>query len=1350
MDENKWYLERLGRWAELIPLKEGENIFGRAIGSDIHTISSFASRKHCILTLRENLLGIEDLNSLNGTFVNGEVVKDASCEVKLWDIIAIGGNMDLTDARNHQEAYVFKVKRGSMEPPRIDPDPVIIDCDAIDDENKYSLHILSQMADDVQEIHTSQAQEEMDLSVVEPPKSISPAVIDLISDDDEDEVETNVDQWLSKLSQSQHKEVLVKTKKTSSDYGYKLKDAMVVLSPLRMPSSPKDHEKVSEEEDVEMLETSAPVLQLECEDEVDKVEEKQEAVPEKPKIKAKTVEKEHDASKESKDREDSNRGRKRRRHKTNRDKEESKDKYKEQSRDMEKEESRKTEKEKRLKIDLFDFPKKHVSEKKEDPTLKEKQKETTMPKEAKKCEPSTSSAGNKEELLRKRNAVMRRLPEIIEAPVKPRKRAHLRGFCASEMGKSTKKVSLKTVRNQFVTQTTRADVRAIVRTKEIKEIRKEKLKEVTASKVTIGAEKAIMTSAPAKIKLTTENRGNFLTEALPKRPIPSRRKSFDASMEALEKSNKLPLRMVLRRKSVDCRVDVDYTPSVESWSAELVSQIPTPSPLRHNVYSREKKRIAHNLQPKEVVLPEIPPFVPLLPFKPQEVEKTTKISFAEPLVEIFEFCPSPTCADEPEDDVCHTVADVINEVTKWNPEWLYDPSCQRINKSKALSQPLKSVTNTFNSYSSYITTIVPLMLLDLWAVLVNENFLHKAKEKILLQFESCSQEDQKFIIQASMIPVSRPCSLRVGDLVKALYQTPQSHTHFMYVRYVDANASRILFESGFCFFSEAHEQKVLISIHKVANILNYCRAFDRLFKLQHSPMCNMILDPNRMERDLYQLKEAFSYCGQESLNGEQMKALEEVYTQCMNPRGTINLIQGPPGTGKTRVVVNLVVQLLLHKPQKLFSDLKILICAQSNAAVNLLTQKLGSLRDLMSENEKRKMRIVRFGVEEKMDYAAQHYSLETLANCYKRSLIKTRKDQNCVKTYEGKIKNMEIEVKRMEVTNPFSKTPGREAKIAYLQRKINEMRKFLAGEEFGMTFINESMLANANVVCTTLSSCCNLLKYGVESFDICIVDEATDTTEPNTLAPLQFGVSSLVLVGDPLQLPATVLSPEAKQHGLSRSLFQRLSTIDSIPIKHLTEQYRMHPEICQFPNDLFYDKQLKTNDAVIDSNFPWKAYNVFSLDYTVPDLLSHVRASISQELSFVSCLLTVLMTRAPTSQYSYGIITTHSEQKNTFIKHLNPIVKNLMVSTVDDYQGLERDIIIISLAKTGSVGFLANSMRLNVALTRAKKAFFVCGNFLSIKKNDIWTKFILDAKKRNCFQQIKSFNESILQSYIMK
>lgn len=236
--------------------------------------------------------------------MNGKEIKNCSCEVSLGDIIAIGGHMDVQYVNLRKDAFLFRLRnerkemeedleeRATVDFNEVAPHLNVIEIDddedqvvkvepefeeseplrsasplqlefEIDEENKYSLGILSQMAEDMQEVHTTDKncrQENFKEPEEDGSRAIAPEVINLISDE-EDDFENNVDKWLSKLSQSQHKEVLVKTERTiddNDDIMKSMKDVRILISPIKTPlmgrwEQVKNFEEVMEDDQEEQI-----------------------------------------------------------------------------------------------------------------------------------------------------------------------------------------------------------------------------------------------------------------------------------------------------------------------------------------------------------------------------------------------------------------------------------------------------------------------------------------------------------------------------------------------------------------------------------------------------------------------------------------------------------------------------------------------------------------------------------------------------------------------------------------------------------------------------------------------------------------------------------------------------------------------------------------------------------------------------------------------------------------------------------------------------------------------------------------------------------------------------------------
>eukprot|EP01066_Platyproteum_vivax_P010931 Platyproteum_vivax@DN4931_c0_g1_i1.p2 len=130
--------------------------------------------------------------------------------------------------------------------------------------------------------------------------------------------------------------------------------------------------------------------------------------------------------------------------------------------------------------------------------------------------------------------------------------------------------------------------------------------------------------------------------------------------------------------------------------------------------------------------------------------------------------------------------------------------------------------------------------------------------------------------------------------------------------------------------------------------------------------------------------------------------------------------------------------------------------------------------------------------------------------------------------------------------------------------------------------VKSGLLNEARIVCSTLSVCGSRdLTSVLEPFDTVIVDEASQGVEVATLIPLKLGGKRLILIGDPKQLPATVFSKIAEEHGYGTSLFQRLQA-GGCKVNMLTIQYRMHPEISRFPSKRFYNNELLNAENILE------------------------------------------------------------------------------------------------------------------------------------------------------------------------
>ena len=300
------------------------------------------------------------------------------------------------------------------------------------------------------------------------------------------------------------------------------------------------------------------------------------------------------------------------------------------------------------------------------------------------------------------------------------------------------------------------------------------------------------------------------------------------------------------------------------------------------------------------------------------------------------------------------------------------------------------------------------------------------------------------------------------------------------------------------------------------------------------------------------------------------------------------------------------------------------------------------------------------------------------------------------------------------------------------------MGKELA-EDFKAQKVARKRIQGARLVFTTcIGAALGLLRN--EEFDTVIIDEASQQTEPMTLVPLVKGCAKAILVGDHVQLRATV-QPLAQLQDYDVSLFERLyhEAGPSFQKVMLDSQYRMHREICSFSSEEFYDGRLRTavpddTRSLPESQFPWpvsqhggaaKSRMVFVQCSSVEDIGRKSKGNAGQAKlcqSICTKLLTSPTSSLPPSSstssssssqapsYSIAVLTPYTRQ----VEILRPLLPSaITVSSIDGFQGREADIVVFVTVRCnvhGEIGFLQDLRRLNVVMTRAKIGCIVIGD----------------------------------------
>lgn len=426
-------------------------------------------------------------------------------------------------------------------------------------------------------------------------------------------------------------------------------------------------------------------------------------------------------------------------------------------------------------------------------------------------------------------------------------------------------------------------------------------------------------------------------------------------------------------------------------------------------------------------------------------------------------------------------------------------------------------------------------------------------------------------------------------------------------------------------------------------------------------------------------------------NHEQATAVKQIVLG--SSRLAPYLLFGPPGTGKTVTLVEAIKQLW-----KLDKDTKILVCAPSNSAADLLTERI-------IEHVPYRQVFRMFAVSRSLD------------------------------TIPEKIK------KCSNINNGDFYYPSR-----------NNLMKY-------------------QIIVTTLVTAGRLVSadFHLNHFTHIFIDEAGNSKEPELIIPVSGLIQSsvnnlhsghLIFAGDPKQLGPILRSPEAIKYGLDLSLLERLMNIkevygrkednlyDNRVLTKLLKNYRSHPAILKLPNELFYDNELQPCADINERNlfcswkqlpvpgFPIIFHGVIGQDQREQKSPSYFNPEeVSVVVNYVKMLLDVKKNFGITAK-DIGIISPYRRQVEKIRMKLNNIAccNNITVGSVEEFQGQERKVIIISTVRSNpnlldldhkfKLGFLRNPKRFNVAITRAKALLIVIGNPLILSKDYHWNSIL--------------------------
>ena len=418
----------------------------------------------------------------------------------------------------------------------------------------------------------------------------------------------------------------------------------------------------------------------------------------------------------------------------------------------------------------------------------------------------------------------------------------------------------------------------------------------------------------------------------------------------------------------------------------------------------------------------------------------------------------------------------------------------------------------------------------------------------------------------------------------------------------------------------------------------------------------------------------------------------------------VAIIHGPPGTGKTTTVAELIRQAVARGD-------KVLACAASNHAVDNLLEKLLALGE----------RPVRLGHPARVVPELRERALDLLAEKHPdaRQARKIRRDAFAL-------------FRQADKWTRAKPQPGEKASLRKEARDLlGEARKL---ESLAV----ERILDDARVVCATLTGLDSEL-LGQRRFDLAVLDEACQSTEPASWLPL-LRANRVVLAGDHCQLPPTVVSTEADEKGLSVSLMERLVGLHGPAVSRLlTVQYRMHAAIMGFSSAEFYDGELVADDSVIGHRLrDLPGVEASPLTEAPVQFIDTAGASYDEELeedteSRLNRQEAALAARKVRKLLAVGLLPTQVaviapyRAQVRLLRDLLRDVPGLEIDSVDGFQGREKEAVVISFVRSnpeGDIGFLADTRRTNVALTRARRKLLVIGDSATLANDPFYRRML--------------------------
>jgi ATP-dependent RNA/DNA helicase IGHMBP2 len=415
------------------------------------------------------------------------------------------------------------------------------------------------------------------------------------------------------------------------------------------------------------------------------------------------------------------------------------------------------------------------------------------------------------------------------------------------------------------------------------------------------------------------------------------------------------------------------------------------------------------------------------------------------------------------------------------------------------------------------------------------------------------------------------------------------------------------------------------------------------------------------------------------------------------------LIHGPPGTGKTRTLVEIVRQAVQR-------DQRVLVTAASNAAVDNLAERLIDAG----------VELVRLGHPARVAPAVEARSLD--------ALLEATPDHTYARRWMDEANAMR---RRLEARQSRGQLDRAERRETYA-----EIRRLMGDARHHLRRVQEAIVAHARVICATAVGA-DVALLDRQTFDVVVLDEATQAPDPIALVPLSRG-RTIIMAGDPHQLPPTVIDLAAERAGLGRTIFERLTQQAAM----LTVQHRMHAHLMAFPSLSKYDGRLIAAESVAAHTLedlgvlpdPLRPGPLVFIDTAGKGWEDTRTADDPSTFNPSQAERTAAEARRLLSRglkpEHLAIITPYDAQARR-LRDLLRDVDDLEIDTVDGFQGREKEAVIVDLVRSNTdaeLGFLRDTRRMNVALTRARRFLLVIGDSALLATHPYYAEFLESAE----------------------